>query len=100
MISKENHDREGTLNTFSDVIFHQKQQIEKLNNASMNLEQKLAFLQSENSRNRSFKESIFYALTECIKASLKKKNTLGHALKGLDEDDSKLIKGILQENNI
>ena len=90
----------SSMETSSQVITQLSKEIEKLTSLRMDLEQKLAFMKSENSNLQSFKETFPYVLKESLKWVVNKNSKLKHSLKNLNEDDVEQVRECFKDAGI
>ena len=91
-----NH-KTSNLETHIQVLEHYTQEIQKGSSIQMELEQKLAILNSEKANLISFKETYPYVLKEALKWVTNKKSNLKHSLRNLNEEDMIEIKNCFSE---
>lgn len=92
--------KSSNLDTHIDILERHNKNIEKLTNIQLELEQKLAVVNSEKSNLFSFKETFPYVLKEALKWSSGKKSNLKHSLRNLNEDDFTVIKHCFDDAGI
>lgn len=90
----------SNLETHMQVIENFTRDIERLTGMKEDLEQKLAFLNSEKSNLISFKESFPYILKESLKWLMNKNSKIRHAIRALNDDDQQIIRECFTELGI
>ncbi|EGR28299.1 hypothetical protein IMG5_179190 [Ichthyophthirius multifiliis] len=91
-LRENNSIKQQNLDTLQLVFQEQQKQLEKNSNLKLDLENKLAFMKSEQFQLVSFKESFPYLLRESLKYILNRNSKLKHSLKTLNEEDIQQVK--------
>ncbi|CAK55991.1 unnamed protein product (macronuclear) [Paramecium tetraurelia] len=99
-LSQRLEEKSENLDMHIQVIENFTKDIEKLTSIREDLEQKLAFMNSEKSQLVSFKESFPYILKEALKWVLKQNSKIKHAMKSVGEEEQKIIRDCFHEVGI